>query len=133
MRNKNLKLSAILGMVVVNGLFATNPSEGDGVLDLNTVIYIEEEIPFELGFDTADYLPEGFDPHEVYFDLLSIPYIEEEPKIKVRSKRHLPKDFDVYAYPKNIEGFNYIDENDNFLLDFDTKKHLPEGFDPYMS
>ncbi len=133
MRNKNLKFSAILGMALVNGLFAANPSEGDEGLDLNTVVYIEEEIPFELGFDTSDYLPVGFNPHEVYFDLQSIPYIEEEPIIRVRSKKHLPKGFDAYAFPKNVKGFNYIDENDNFQIDFDTQKHLPNGFDPYIS
>ena len=68
----------------------------------------------------------------MYVDLESIVFIEEDVAINLKSKKHLPKGFNAYAYPTDVEGFNYIDENDEIVLGYDTKNHLPEGFNPYM-
>jgi len=32
-------------------------------LNLNDIEFIEEEVTVDLGFEAADYLPEGFDPY----------------------------------------------------------------------
>lgn len=131
MRNKNLKLSIVMGIALVNGVFANNPNKDIELFDINSVEYIEEETEIVLGFDVADYLPEGFDPYKMYVDLNAIDFIEEEFEISDLSK-HLPANFDAYAYPQDVQSINYIDESDDFKLDFDTKKHLPEGFNPYI-
>jgi len=131
MNNRNLKLSMVMGIALVNGVFANNPNKDIEVFDINSIEYIEEEAEIELGFDVADYLPEGFDPYKMYVDLNAIKFIEEEIDFLDLST-HLPVDFDAYAYPKDVQSINYIDEKDNFKLDFDSKKHLPEGFDPYI-
>lgn len=131
MNRKSLKLGIAMGLLVVNGVFANNPNKDIENFDINTVEYIEEEPEIVLGFDVADYLPEGFDPYKMYVDLNAVEYIEEEIKISDLSK-HLPKGFDAYAYPTDVQSINYIDENDSFTLDFDTKKYLPEGFNPYV-
>tara|TARA_R110002167_G_scaffold23281_4_gene82724 strand:+ start:7025 stop:7405 length:381 start_codon:yes stop_codon:yes gene_type:complete len=122
----------VFGLGIANGLFATDPNLDNKELDLDTVVYIEEELHPVLGFNTSDFLPEGFDPYEVYFNVNGIDYIESEPNIKVRTKRYLPENFDAYAFPKDAASFNYIDENDDISLNFDTKANLPEGFDPYI-
>lgn len=132
MNKKNVTLSLIMGILFANGVFANESKDIDGELDINTIVYIEEEEVIDLGFDTADYLPEGFDPYEVYFDLNSVILVEEEIEIDFDSKANLPANFDAYAYPTDISGFNYIDEDDTIVIDFDTSKHLPEGFDPYI-
>lgn len=131
MSNKNLKLSIAMGIVLVNGVFANNPIKDIKLFDINSVEYIEDEAEIELGFDVTDYLPEGFDPYKMYVDLNAIEYVQEEIEISDLSM-HLPVDFDVYAYPQDVQSINYIDENDSFTIDFDSKKQLPEGFNPYL-
>ena len=106
----------------------TNPD-----LDLKDIVFIEEEPQIELGFDTVDYLPEGFDPYQMYVDLNTIEFIEEHDEISLgfNVAEYLPSQFDPYAYPSDIDGINYIDEADQFELGFDTTTYLPEDFDPY--
>lgn len=99
---------------------------------MNSVTYIEEDADFELDFDTADYLPEDFDPYTSFVDLDSIIFMEEEVMDGFVSKEHLPADFNAYASPSDIESINYIDENDVVEMNFDTKRHLPKGFDAYI-
>jgi len=133
MNKKNVTLAFATALLFANGILASEPTHDIGELDINTIVYIEEEEVIELGFDTADYLPEGFNPYEVYFNIESVEFVEQESKIKIRRhKKRLPKNFDPYAYPTDASSFNYIDEDDTIELDFDSTKHLPEGFDPYI-
>ncbi|MFS4494467.1 hypothetical protein [Maribacter sp. 2308TA10-17] len=131
MNKKNFILSVAMGLALVNGVFANSPNKDIEVFDINTIEYIEDEEQVELGFDVADYLPEGFDPYKMYVDLNAIEYIEEEIEISDFTK-YLPEGFDAYSYPTDIQSINYIDESDSFTIDFDTKKHLPEGFNAYI-
>ena len=101
-------------------------------LDLNEIVFIEEEEILDLGFDTRDYLPEGFDANEAYVDLNQIPFMEdEELELNFDTASYLPEDFDPYAAPSGIEGINYMEEEEVIDLGFDTAAYLPEGFDPY--
>jgi len=75
MNKKNVTVALALGLVFATGVSATEPANLE--LDINTIKYIEEEEVIDLGFDTADYLPEGFNPYEVYFDLNSVQFIED--------------------------------------------------------
>ncbi|MEO1012102.1 MAG: hypothetical protein AAFX53_12395 [Bacteroidota bacterium] len=128
MNLKKATLSIAMGLLAANGVLAHGPGKE---FDVNSVIYIEDEAEINLGFDTADYLPEGFDPHKVYFDLGSVTYIEEElPEVPGLSA-YLPADFDAYAYPSSVDGFNYLDANDEIILDFDTADYLPENFNAF--
>ena len=131
MINKNIKLSIAMGFALVNGVFASTPNKDIEIFDINSIEYIEEEAEIVLGFDVADYLPEGFDPYKMYVDLNAIEYIEEEIEF-AHISTNLPVGFDAYAYPQDVQSINYMDENDALELDFDTKKHLPEGFNPYI-
>ena len=36
-------------------------------LSLSEIEFVEEESVLDLGFDTTDYLPEGFNPYESFF------------------------------------------------------------------
>jgi len=131
MNKKKLTLSIALGGLLIQGAFANNTSKEVEDFDLDSIEYIEDEEVIELGFDTADYLPEGFDPYAFYFDVNSVEFIEESDLKGIQVKNHLPKDFDAYSNPNGIEGINYIDPNDEIVLDFNTKKYLPKGFDAY--
>lgn len=131
MKKKYFILSIAMGVTMVNGVFANTLNKDVEVFDINSVEYIEEDERIELGFDVADYLPEGFDPYKIYFDLNSVEFIEDEVEVSDLSK-YLPENFDAYAYPADVQSINYIDENDSFKVDIETKKHLPEGFNPYV-
>jgi hypothetical protein len=131
MNKKNLILPIALGGLLIQGVFANDSKKEVEEFDPNSIEYIEEEEVIELGFDTADYLPEGFDPYAFYFDVHSVIYIEESDLNDIRIKNRLPKNFNAYADPIGIEGINYMDPNDEIILDFNTKKYLPKGFDPY--
>lgn len=132
MNNKNLKVALAFGILAVNSIFAVVLKTEKEEFDINTVVFIEEEPKIELGFNTADWLPENFDPYKAYFDLNTIIYIEAEFVPKKKLARHLPKDFDPFSHPTNVMSIDYIDLNDEIELDFDSKEHLPEGFDPYI-
>ncbi len=131
MNKKNFTLSIAMGVALVSGAFANSPAKDLEVFDINTVEYIEEEAELDLGFDVADYLPEGFNPYKMYVDLNAISFVEEEIEISDLSQ-YLPEGFDAYAYPTDVQSINYIDTTDSFSVDFDTKKHLPKGFNAYL-
>lgn len=132
MNNKNVALAIVLGLTFAKGVFASDPETEKEEFDINSITYIQEEDEIELGFDVADYLPEGFDPYEVYFDLNSVEFVEEEWSIDFDTTSYLPVDFDAYADPKGIEGVNYIDEQDTVELDIDTARYLPEDFNAFL-
>lgn len=108
--------------------FSVNAPED---IKMSEIVFIEEEASVDLGFDTADYLPEGFDPYNVYFDVNSIVFIEDEmTELGFDTTAYLPRNFNAYANPSSIEGINYMEEEVT-NLGFDTAKYLPEDFDPY--
>lgn len=102
-------------------------------LDLDEIVFIEEEPQIELGFDAVDYLPEGFDPYKLYVDLNAVSYVEAQEEINLgfNTADYLPADFDPYAAPSAIEGINYMEEEEHIELGFDTAEYLPENFNPY--
>ncbi|WP_340077838.1 hypothetical protein [Leptobacterium sp. I13] len=133
-------------MASLEGLFVSNARENnltdlkfpyeltkEKELNLSTINYIEEEQVVDLGFDTEKYLPKGFNPYEVYFDIHSIEYIEEEEEINLGfdTEKYLPENFDPYAIP--MESILYIEKDEEEIIDlgFDTKKYLPKGFNPH--
>ena len=129
---KNLKtiVSSLLIVVSINGLNAQNPNGGNDKFDINSIVYIEEEMDYDLGFNTSDYLPEDFDPYNHYLDLNSISYLEDV-YVYIDFEKNLPKDFNVYANPKDFRNVSYIDPTDEAQLELDTEEYLPAGFNPY--
>lgn len=103
-------------------------------VNLDDIIYIEEENELVLGFDTADYLPEDFDPYKQYVDLDAIEFIEEEDCLDLDfdTAEYLPDGFDPYADATYFRHIDFIEEGeDDYSLGFDTAEYLPEGFDPH--
>ncbi|MCP4975057.1 MAG: hypothetical protein GY931_02760 [Maribacter sp.] len=131
MNKKTILLGFTAGLLFVNGMFANDPTTEKEKFDINSIVYIEDEIEIDLGFDTADYLPEDFDAYQVYFDLNSVNYIEEDFTLEWDTKAYLPKGFDAYAYPSDVQSINYIDESDAFEVGFDTKAYLPSNFNAF--
>ncbi|MBT8281244.1 MAG: hypothetical protein KJO16_06670 [Muriicola sp.] len=101
-------------------------------LELSAIQYLEDFAEVDLGFNTADYLPENFDPYKVYFDLASVTYVNviEEEVDDLDLSSNLPEGFDPYTFPAHFRDVSFIEEED-ISLGFDTKDYLPAGFDPY--
>jgi len=131
MNKKSFILTIATGLLLANGVFASDLTTEKDERVINSVNYIEDDADFELGFDTADYLPENFNPYKVYVNLDAVVFIEDEAEVDVNTKKYLPANFDAYAYPTDVAAFNYIDENDTVELDFDTQGYLPKGFNAY--
>lgn len=104
-------------------------------LNLADIPFIEEEDTVDLGFDTADYLPEGFDPYEVYVDLDAINYIEEneEEALGFELAAWLPEGFDPYSAPADFASISYMEPESDLYPAIETKNWLPEGFDAYAA
>ena len=105
-------------------------------LDLDKIVYLDSESPFDLGFDTGDYLPEGFNPYEVYVDLDAIEFIEgdEDTDLGFDTAYWLPAGFDPYASPTDIDGISYMEDETSLIFpELDTKAYLPQNFDPYAT
>lgn len=66
--------------------------------DVNTVVFIEDEAELGLGFDTAKYLPENFDPYCGEFSVKTLNYIEDNDEIELgfETSGYLPIGFDPY-------------------------------------
>jgi hypothetical protein len=103
-------------------------------IDLNNIVYIEEEEEVDLGFDPAIFLPEGFNPHEAYFDIHSIQYVEETPEVifDFDTCQYLPENFDANAYYFDIHSIDFIDSEKPTVVNmgYDITAYLPRGFNP---
>ncbi len=69
MNKRSFILIIATGLLLANGGFASNLTTEKDEKVINSINYIDDDADFELGFDTADYLPEGFDPNEIYINL----------------------------------------------------------------
>ncbi len=98
MNKKNLKVSIVLGLLLANNIWAIDPKKDKEEFDINSITEVEEEIEFDLGFDTADYLPEGFDAYAFPTDVESMNFIDPRDDFEVDfdTKKYLPEGFDPY-------------------------------------
>jgi len=60
MNKKIFKAAMLLGLIFANGIFAADPKTENDELIIRSVTYIEDDTDFDLGFETADYLPKDF-------------------------------------------------------------------------
>lgn len=101
-------------------------------LNVEDITFIEVEEEIELGFDTAQYLPEGFDPYKgMELNLAKIEFIETEEEIDLGfdTAQHLPERFNAYeGMLFNIDEIEYVEEEEEIILDFDAQAYLPKGF-----
>jgi len=109
--NRNKIISSIaIGLLFTAGVYANEPCKTKEFCLLDSIVYLEEEEDIDLGFDTADYLPEDFNPYTFYFDLNSVVFLENE--IEFISSEYLPEDFNPYAPPVDFMDISYIDPDD---------------------
>ncbi|MBT8183290.1 MAG: hypothetical protein KJN76_00500 [Eudoraea sp.] len=128
MNKKNIITSIAIGLLFSAGVYANEPCKTKEVCLLESIVYLEEESEIDLGFDTADYLPEDFDPYTFYFDLNSVVFLEENETDFI-SREYLPEDFNPYAIPEDFRHISYIDPEDSLEPVIAPMKILQDHFD----
>ena len=122
-------LTGILGLLVTVLTFGAqtgNSLLNRPTIDIDSITYIEEEKPVELGFDTAMYLPEDFDAFGVPSNFMDVSYVEEESKIILdfNVEDYLPSAFDPYKDYFDLNSIQYIEDCD-IILDYEIMEILP--------
>lgn len=99
MKYKNECLSIVMGLALCQGIFANDLVKDIEEFDINSIVYIEDGDDYELSFDSADYLPEGFDPYAYPTDVAGMNYIDPNETIvlDIETKQYLPNGFDAFA------------------------------------
>lgn len=97
MRYRKYLVIAFIGALFLPLLSAKTVEVPKAELDLASVAFIEMDTEDELGFDTAVYLPEDFDPYSDEVAVEAINFIEEDTiELGFDTEAYLPKDFDPY-------------------------------------
>lgn len=99
-------------------------------VDSNISSIVENEI--ELGFDTSEYLPSGFDPYATPTDIHSINFIEiEDEDLGFDTEPYLPEGFNPHKAYFNIHDIEIVEKEED--LDVNTAAYLDDSFDPYTN
>lgn len=95
---------------------------------IHVIDFIEEEEEVILNFNTADYLPEDFNPYEAYFNVhdLEIMVVERPLNIPALKQAQLKSANDF-----NVHSIDFIEQEEEIVLGFDTKAYLPKNFNAY--
>ena len=94
------------------------------------VIFIEEVKPVDLGFDTAQYLPDNFDPYGLPENIMDVSFIEEETEVELDFdvRQYLPELFDPYKKYFDLSTIEFIEEEEVIEFDFAIQDYLPRDF-----
>lgn len=128
-------LTGIIGLVssvVALGAQTGNSPQHTKQNETDKVIFIEEVAPVDLGFDTALYLPEGFDPYAHPDNFMDVSFIEEvaEVQLDFDVQEYLPVMFDPYKKYFDLNSIEYIEEEEVIEFDFEIQDYLPADFSP---
>lgn len=129
----NFLAIALLGTTMMS--FAATPDCKTNCEEqvIDGITYIEPTEEVQLDFDTAKYLPEGFDAYKgMGPNLDEVVFIEPEEEIEFdfNPARYLPIGFDAYeGMIIDIDQVEYIEEEEEIELDFNSDAYLPADFE----
>jgi len=135
MKTQIIKVSTLV-LVAMTNVALANAANKKLSIELDSIIYLEEEEDTTLNFGTEAYLPTDFNPYEAPANFQHVSYIDEDQKtvdLGFDTQVYLPEGFNPYSFFFDIHSIEYIEENDLIELDFDTKKYLPSNFNAGIS
>ena len=100
--------------------------EANSMPNIEEVAFEEGDAPFE--FDTAAYLPKGFDAYKGMFEEINI--VEEDEPFEFDTAAYLPVGFN--AFEGLYTDYGSVEEEDE-AFDFNTKDYLPVGFNSTLN
>ena len=100
------------------------------IVQIEDIVLVEIEEEIDLGFDTAKYLPIGFDAYEgMAWNMNDIVVEEEEIDLGFDTSLYLPDGFNAYkGMVFEIDEIVVIEEEEEIILDFDVQNYLPKNF-----
>lgn len=134
------KATTYLGIVFLGSILMSFSGKPDcktncEQLPIEDITYIEPTDDVELGFDTSEYLPKGFDAYKgMDTDVEEIVFIEKEEEIDLgfNTAKYLPIGFDAYSGMEiDLNEVIYIEEEEAIELDFNVLNYLPKNFNAY--
>ncbi len=104
-------------------------------LSLDQINLIENEEEINLGFNTATYLPIGFDAYagmELDLDSIIVEELEEEVVLDFDPAKYLPIGFNAYdGMELNLNDIVVEEMEEEINLGFEVMNYLPKGFNPF--
>lgn len=99
MKKMELISGGLLSLLFAYGIFASEHRPEEKDFDINSIQLLEEETAIDLGFNTADYLPEGFDPYAYPQHVDGFNYIDENDTVDLGfdTQEYLPEGFDPFS------------------------------------
>ena len=130
------KISSIIGVGLLGAVFMSftgayecDPNVANLKVEDISVIQVEEEI--DLGFNTAQYLPVGFNPYKgIKLNLDDIVILEEEQEIQLGfdTAQYLPADFNACEGMETKNCYiDFLKEEEKIMLEFNEEDYLPEN------
>lgn len=119
------------------GLFDEVLSKDKSARDLcpEEIVLIDFEEEIELDFNTAEYLPIGFNVYagtKLDLDNIVVEEMEEEIVLDFNTAEYLPIGFNAYAGMElDLDSIVVEEMEEEVVLDFNTAKYLPVGFNAY--
>ena len=114
------KISSIIGVGLLGAVFMSftgayecDPNVENLKVEDISVIQVEEEI--DLGFNTAQYLPVGFNPYKGI-------------KLGFDTAQYLPADFNACEGMETKNCYiDFLKEEEKIMLEFNEEDYLPEN------
>ncbi len=98
MKYKKYISIAFLALLLVPSINAKKTVEATvEEFDIKNIVFIEDTAEIDLGFDTTEYLPEGFNAYEGEYTIEAINFIEDdEIELGFDTGAYLPEEFNPY-------------------------------------
>ena len=117
-------------------LFNNTENLSSATVDINAIVLIELEEEVDLGYNTANYLPENFNALKGKYDLdwntIELIELEEEVDLGFDAANCLPENFNALKGKHDLDWNTIvlIELEEEVDLGFDTANYLPENFNP---
>ncbi|NER11731.1 hypothetical protein SAMN06265375_10520 [Muriicola jejuensis] len=125
----NTQYTLVFTMLLLGLVLKTSAMEKSNEynLEVDSILFIEEDEAASFDFDTATYLPVDFNPYAAPSDFRHVSYIEEKAAIDLGfdTKEYLPEGFDPYRFFFDIHSIEYIEDEELLDLDLAIIKQVP--------
>ncbi|MDT0606881.1 hypothetical protein [Croceitalea rosinachiae] len=98
MKYRKYIVIAFIGALFLPLLSAKAEKTTEENFNIKSVVFVEQEQEESFDFDTAEYLPEGFDPYQDNVSVNSLNYIEDDSiDLGFDTADYLPENFNPYT------------------------------------
>jgi hypothetical protein len=131
-----LSFDALLSeqQLLENKLFGFTMNHSATIAEISDIDVIELDEEVSLGFDTANYLPKGFNAlkgkHDLDWSAIELVELDEEVEFGFDTAEYLPEGFNPLKGKHDLDWstIELFEIEEEVILCFDTNEYLEEGF-----